>query len=427
MNGFNHSQSPSIDVAIICIFMLLPLQTALCDNVNDRDSLNQWQQERTFSPGRMFALALIDHYQGAINPKSISRCPFYLSCSNFAAYSVRKYGLCGGVIRFVDRFQFREHPYSSLYYPLAVNGGGIMKLDDRFYCDIEADPPIISPHITSDVSDDPPSRLGWADQLFREGDYERAITVYKEIGYFADDDAIKKRCSYQVARCYLGLGRYQQVAIRISRYLSFDDLTSEQASRATLLMGLTYAMQRLTPLAEMEFHRVLDADNSHLAEIYLAWMAAERGKWRIAQDGFSRAGESFHSDDRTVQQLQRWALRIGQADQIPHKSAWKAGLLSTVIPGSGQMYCGHTVDAVQAFIYVTGFGLATWAAYRYESSFHQPRIGTSISALFTMTYYISNIWGAQRTALYRNHRYREDLLDPIRNSAIQLEFNLPAP
>ncbi|MDP8229101.1 MAG: hypothetical protein P9M15_06580, partial [Candidatus Electryoneaceae bacterium] len=63
----------------------------------------------------------------------------------------------------------------------------------------------------------------------------------------------------------------------------------------------------------------------------------------------------------------------------------------------------------------------------YESSFHQPRIGTSIGALFTLTFHIANIWGAQQTALYRNHRYRNDIIGPIRNNAIQLEFDLPAP
>ncbi len=415
-----------LPVLLTNLIILLSFQAGMGREFNE-DSLNQTFSERTFGIGQLFALRIIDYYQNQINPKSISRCPFDLSCSNYTAFSIQRYGFWGGAIRFIDRSQFREHQYSSLYYPLAVNSDGLLKLDDGYYCNAETAFHSSIPIAKPDKAVNPPSRIGWADQLFREGDYARAITVYKEVRYFNNDDELKGYCSYQIARCHLGLRQYDKLAIRISQYFSRDDLTSEQSSRATQLMGLAYAMQKLTPLAEMQFDRAFSLHNNSLTDIYLAWMVAEQGDWRLAQDRFSNSAKVYADRGSTATRLSEWASLMGQAEHIPRKSALTAGLMSTLFPGSGQIYCGHTVDAIQAFVYVTGFGLATWAAYRYESSFHQARIGTYVGSMFTLSFHIANIWGAQRTAKYRNNRYYEEILNPIRKRAIQLEFDLPAP
>jgi TM2 domain-containing membrane protein YozV len=271
------------------------------------------------------------------------------------------------------------------------------------------------------------SRLDWARQLFYEGDYDRAITVYKEIRYFASDDARRKVCEFQIARCSLGLGLHNSASVWIGQYLSHESLSAEQVARARLLMGLNYARQRLVPMAAMQFAQVSPQEGDGLLAICMAWMAAEREKWQSAKTGFEEAARSYPPEQSTTEMLGKWAHQMDRAKSLHWRSAAKAAMLSAIVPGSGQFYCGHMIDGLQAFFYVSAFGLATWAAYRYESAFHQPRIGTVIGVLFTSTFHIANIWGAQQTALYRNHRFHEELLQPIREDVIQLEFALPAP
>jgi putative component of membrane protein insertase Oxa1/YidC/SpoIIIJ protein YidD len=85
------------------------------------------------SPLKSFELNLIRFYQKKISVKSISRCPYYISCSHFAYQAIEKYGPYLGVCLFIDRTFYRENPGAYFYYPLKENQEGNLKLDDSFY------------------------------------------------------------------------------------------------------------------------------------------------------------------------------------------------------------------------------------------------------------------------------------------------------
>ena len=85
------------------------------------------------SPGILFANKLIKLYQHKISTNSISRCPFYISCSNYAYLSINKYGLLKGICLFIDRHFYRENLYCFYYYGLREIEAGILKVDDSFY------------------------------------------------------------------------------------------------------------------------------------------------------------------------------------------------------------------------------------------------------------------------------------------------------
>ena len=76
---------------------------------------------------------LIRFYQRKIGAKSINRCPFYISCSNYAQQAVRKHGLVAGVCLFIDRHLFRENAAGGGHYEMRANDKGQMKLDDSFF------------------------------------------------------------------------------------------------------------------------------------------------------------------------------------------------------------------------------------------------------------------------------------------------------
>jgi putative component of membrane protein insertase Oxa1/YidC/SpoIIIJ protein YidD len=76
---------------------------------------------------------LIDFYQQHISSKSISRCPFYISCSKYAGIAIRKYGWFKGIILFIDRNFYRENFSAWFNYPLKERSNGVLKLDDSYY------------------------------------------------------------------------------------------------------------------------------------------------------------------------------------------------------------------------------------------------------------------------------------------------------
>ena len=84
-------------------------------------------------PGILIASSLIGIYQKKISTQSLSRCPFYISCSNYALLAIKKYGLLIGMAFFVDRNCYRENIACWYYYELRENANGVLKLDDSFY------------------------------------------------------------------------------------------------------------------------------------------------------------------------------------------------------------------------------------------------------------------------------------------------------
>ncbi len=78
------------------------------------------------------ALTAISYYQRSIASKSISRCPFEISCSQFAIIAIKKYGLLGYAI-FIDRYFYRENISSYSLYIKKETKDWVIKLDDEIY------------------------------------------------------------------------------------------------------------------------------------------------------------------------------------------------------------------------------------------------------------------------------------------------------
>jgi putative component of membrane protein insertase Oxa1/YidC/SpoIIIJ protein YidD len=96
----------------------------------------QHDDRRPLHPNNVAAslvLGLIVVYQHDAGEHSISRCPFYPSCSNFAAEAVRKHGFLLGSALFIDRNFFRENPMMFRHYPFIQRSAALLKLDDRYY------------------------------------------------------------------------------------------------------------------------------------------------------------------------------------------------------------------------------------------------------------------------------------------------------
>lgn len=85
------------------------------------------------SPFIALAGTLIGFYQKEIGPRSVSRCPFHISCSEFARRAILKHGLVLGLALYIDRNLYRENSTTHWYYPYREAGAGLLKLDDGFY------------------------------------------------------------------------------------------------------------------------------------------------------------------------------------------------------------------------------------------------------------------------------------------------------
>lgn len=94
------------------------------------------QEVAPLNPAHLPALAslmLIRWYQNDIAPNSISRCPFYPSCSAFAEEAILEHGFLLGLCLFIDRNLYRENAQMYQFYDLIEASPGVLKLDDRHF------------------------------------------------------------------------------------------------------------------------------------------------------------------------------------------------------------------------------------------------------------------------------------------------------
>mgnify|MGYP001769425988 CR=1 FL=1 len=153
--------------------------------------------------------------------------------------------------------------------------------------------------------------------------------------------------------------------------------------------------------------------------LYRGLVYAETGDWEKAEKDFlSAADAAGESSVKTVSLFSGNTAREG--DALPTRSPLASACLSSVVPGLGQLYCGHWFDSLQAFVTVGVFALATYGVYLYESDNNGSYIYTGILGAVTLTLHSSNIFGAYKTAGYYNLKRKEELLNKIRKEIFTL-------
>jgi putative component of membrane protein insertase Oxa1/YidC/SpoIIIJ protein YidD len=141
----NHDRNPWLRLVLILILIL----ASQYPNLSAQTSAGEpgpWEPDAlTEKPGRAhdsqpdmsldaeIAVAMIRFYQTDINPNSVSRCPFRVSCSNFAIRAVKRYGFVPGILIFVDRLFYRENMGAFEYYPKIRNSRNQSRLDDTYF------------------------------------------------------------------------------------------------------------------------------------------------------------------------------------------------------------------------------------------------------------------------------------------------------
>jgi putative component of membrane protein insertase Oxa1/YidC/SpoIIIJ protein YidD len=354
---------------------------------------------------------LIGFYQNRISGQSIRRCPYYISCSNYARIAIEEHGLLIGSLYFIDRNVYRENPGIWQNYPLSDAGERGLKLDDFFY--LRGSP---SEQRNLDVGrlEEPEGPKGnrFADVLMRDGDYERAITEYKRWMFESPSDSTE--VLLRIASAHRRGGNYNQAINFASSALLRGDLTNTQTAHAHMTLGLGYMGLRLTPMASDQFRELAAMDTSGIGDMCLGWVDADQGRWNASSRRFQSVA-SLSPIEELRRAAQTASTLSSSGTYLPRKSPGMAAGLSLVIPGAGQIYSTHGYDALQAFAMTSSMVLATYAAYRYESEPGRHLRFTFISGAITGMFHAANVLGAYRTAQYRNWHLRSDLLRQIRD------------
>ncbi|MCR9144940.1 MAG: PilZ domain-containing protein [bacterium] len=166
-----------------------------------------------------------------------------------------------------------------------------------------------------------------------------------------------------------------------SRILDRDDFSESQKDQARLLGGAVYL---------------------------------ESGEYERVRQYYSNLQQS--ADDEQVRRMSgRLLTSLDEYESLDRKNAWLAAGFSTILPGAGQIYAGHTVDGITALFFNGMFLGSAAIMYDLERRSDSPHIGSGIFGVIGLVFYLANVSGAYQTAhrynAYQERRFHQEVRD----------------
>jgi TolA-binding protein len=243
--------------------------------------------------------------------------------------------------------------------------------------------------------------LAFADALFHDGDYFRAITEYKRFLFFHPTDDRAGRVQLQIGLAYLRGQQWEearQMFESIAQHHPYADLRRE----AAFLIGETAYQQGRYPQAIQEFRRLAEGDPQtpvgDRARYLLGWSYLRARQWPEAADAFAAldAASPLFASAQTLSEAAR------EAENLPRKSPALAGLLSAVLPGTGHFYTGRFRDGAIALLLNGAFLAAGIEAVQAGNE-----AAAGFLLFFEAAWYSGAIYGAVNAA----HKFNRDIED----------------
>jgi TolA-binding protein/TM2 domain-containing membrane protein YozV len=251
--------------------------------------------------------------------------------------------------------------------------------------------------------------LAFADHLMREGEYFRAVTEYRRFLFAFPHDTRQAMVHFRIG---LALYRGQQYdeAFQVFRDVAHRYPDSSYGKQAWLWQGESLLRQTQYKAAEQLYAQLLeqfsDDEIGQLARYQRGWTLLYQRKWQEASQQFRQ----LRPESALFRVAHRLADEVLDGEHLPMKSPLVAGILSGLLPGSGQIYNGRMGDALLAF-FLNGLFIAGIA-----QAVTQGELAVAgVLSFFEAGWYAGNVYGAINGAHKHNRRAEENFLRNLEN------------
>ena len=244
----------------------------------------------------------------------------------------------------------------------------------------------------------------YAEHLFESGDYRAARLAYKRLLFYRPDTEFRDVADYRIAQSYYYQNRPERAEHLFREFLAVHP-NSPFRFRSQLMIGQLhfdageYSLAR-TALFEL-LHSTEDTETVAAAHYLRGWCYVRTSDWNKAISELRRV-DTLQTDTPHGKNARRLADLLLEKTPLPHKSPQLAGWLSTVVPGSGQLYVGRIREGILAAV------LGGTFMYLVTDAIRERRYvdGAGLS-LIGLQFYWGNRVEAQRFASeYNSHRER---------------------
>ena len=246
----------------------------------------------------------------------------------------------------------------------------------------------------------------FADFLYEEGDYLRAVGEYQRYLFYEPQES--EAIHYRIAVCYRFGGKAEQ-AIQGFETLLRTSPDSEYTSRIYYQIGATYFLMdqfdRSVQFLSDALPRITDNQQYAEAEQLIGLSYLMQKRWSDAGNVFSELQAS--DIIRVREKAAVYNTYAERGKDLPTRSPFLAGTLSTIVPGAGRLYTGRLGDALTSLFTV---GFTGWQAY---DGFR--RDGLSSAKGWTLgtlcgVFYVGNIYGSVISARVYNRDITDEFL-----------------
>lgn len=239
-------------------------------------------------------------------------------------------------------------------------------------------------------------QLSFANHLFGEGDYFRAITEYKRLLFISSEPKAQLFAHKRIFSSFKRAGRFQDAAA----YL--DNFNNEQFKNTE--KGKLYLLMDNTRQARQYFKLV----NSDTVRILVGWSYMLDGDWEHSRQALLSIP---HNSDlsNTATRLVTYAREAEHI--IPSKSPFLSGLLSAVIPGAGRFYTERPGDGLFSFLTVAIPAVVSYLYWRDDR-----KRACAIAAGFAGVFYLGDVYGSVISADEYNSLHRLKYTEMMNNN-----------
>ena len=257
--------------------------------------------------------------------------------------------------------------------------------------------------------------LGFADNLYEQGDYYRAVTEYHRYLCFYPYGASRGYVLYKLGLCYRENGEYNTSQSYLCKSVKWEE-DSDIASEAHLILARNEIRENYFSRAEYYItqYNLMRSDKGE-GYYWLGWNFIYNGEWQEASSNFIKASELDLSSELSSASSEL-SINILSALELPYRSPKLAKLFSTFIPGTGQIYAGKYLQGA------IGLALNGALAYLFFYSLSESDLAEA-SVIYTLVW-ARYYWGNRKLAReYAEDFNREHTMRFIHN----LEDEYPSP
>ncbi len=246
----------------------------------------------------------------------------------------------------------------------------------------------------------------FADFLYKQGDFLRAAGEYQRFLFYQPRES--HRIHYRIALCYRLGGNPEKAIEELDTFLhAYPD--SQLASSAHYQIGVSYFLmeqfRQSVNYLDAALPRIADVRHRAALQELIGLSYLMQKRWLEADKVFNGLQESSVAGvGESATLYHNYAI---QGTQLPSRSPFLAGILSTIVPGAGRLYTGRIGDALTSLLTVS---LTGWQAY---DGFRRDGLssvkGWALGA-FSGIFYVGNIYGSVISARVYNRHVEDEFL-----------------